>query len=390
MRVGRLKYYLFACMIFLSIMCRKPYAPIVIRASNHFLAVDGLINTGAGGNSTIILTRSLNLYDTIPIYPELNAQVLIQASGGMIYTLIDTGANGVYVSTQQNLDPSQQYQLNITTSEGNKYASDFVTPKISPPIDSLTWELVNDPVAETEKVNIYANAHDPTNNTRYYRWDYLETWQHRSTYESFWGQKNGIIYAIFPDESTYNCWTTLPSHEILLGSSVALSEDIINHVAIASFLKNDPKMDIEYSLLLRQYPLTAEAYNYWLTVQKNSQSLGGLFDLQPAQIKGNLHGVTNPKDPVLGYISASSVQEQRMFIHNGTSLPGWKSIPIVDCPIQYYPTDTSFFNIVNYPDTSYAVWYFVSGPPPVEKLTYKSCLDCRYQGGTNIKPAYWP
>src|SRR4030095_9484524 len=104
----------------------------------------------------------------------------------------------------------------------------------------------------------------------------------------------------------------------------------ISQVRIANFLKDEPKLDIKYSALVRQYPLDAEAYKYWLTVQKNSQSLGGLFDLQPSQITGNIHGVTNPNDPVFGYISASSVQEQRIFISN-RSLPDWKSNFAISC-----------------------------------------------------------
>ncbi len=90
---------------------------------------------------------------------------------------------------------------------------------------------------------------------------------------------------------------------------------------VATITKDDPKMDIGYSMLVRQYPLDQQAYTYWLNVQKNSQSLGGLFDLQPGQLPGNIHGVTNPKDPVVGYVSACSIAEKRIFISN-SQLPG--------------------------------------------------------------------
>ena len=63
-------------------MCRKPYEPPAIKASNHFLAVDGFINTGTIAVTTITLTRSLNLLDSVPILPELNAQVSIQSGNG--------------------------------------------------------------------------------------------------------------------------------------------------------------------------------------------------------------------------------------------------------------------------------------------------------------------
>jgi Domain of unknown function (DUF4249) len=388
MHVGHTKKFLVIISLMSTIMCRKPYEPPAIKASNHFLAVDGIINIGSQASTSIQLTRSVSLLDSIPYLPELNAQVVIKSSTGAAYPLVDTSSSGIYVSGQLDLDPTLQYQVAVTTNDGNTYLTDLVTPKAAPPIDSITWELVEDATAGTQAVNIYANAHDPTNNTRFYRWDYTETWQHASALETFWGLKNGLMYPISPDESTHNCWNSGHSQTILLGTTITLSSDVMSHAAIAHFLKNDPKMDIDYSILIRQYPLDQTAYNYWITVQKNSQSLGGLFDLQPAQITGNFHSVSNPANPALGFVSASTIQEARLFISNG-SLPGWQSDPQANCPIKIIPTDPNNYAIWNYPDTSYQLWYFVSGPPPTGKITYKSCLDCRYQGGSNIKPSFW-
>jgi len=389
MRAGWLKYFIITIIILGTTMCRKTYEPPEIKASNHFLAVDGIINTGVNGVTTLSVSRSLNLLDTVPNIPELNAQVLIVSANGSMYPLVDTGTNGIYVSVPLNLDNSQKYQVSVTTSEGAKYLSDLVTPKISPPIDSVTWVDQFDPVAGTDVVKIFVNAHDPTNNTRYYRWDFLETYMHQSFYQSFWFRVGTSIAPIDnPSQSTFNCWSTDNSNSILLGTSIALSSDVISQALISSFIRNDPKMDVRYSTLVRQYPLDQEAYNYWLTVQKNSQSLGGLFDLQPSQIRGNIHAVTNPNDVVLGYISASSVQEARIFIDNH-NLPGWKSNPDVNCPIKIIETDPLNTLYWNYADTAYDVYYFNSGSPPTINIAFKNCLDCRYQGGTNIQPPFW-
>jgi hypothetical protein len=389
MRAGRLKYFFITFIILGTTMCRKVYEPPEIKASNHFLAIDGVINTGLNGVTTLSVSRSLNLLDTVPNIPELNAQVSIVSANGSIYPLVDTGSNGNYVSASLNLDNSQKYQVSVTTSDGAKYLSDLVTPKISPPIDSVTWVDVLDPVAGTDAVKIFVNAHDPTNNTRYYRWDYVETYMHQSYYQSFWFRVGTTIAPIDnPSQSTFNCWSTDNSNSIILGTSIALSSDVISQTLVASFAKDDPKMDVRYSTLVRQYPLDQEAYNYWLTVQKNSQSLGGLFDLQPSQIRGNIHGVTNPNDIVLGYISASSVQEARIFIDNH-NLPGWKSNPDVNCPIKIIDTDPLNTLYWNYADTAYDVYYFNSGSPPTINIAFKNCLDCRYQGGTNIQPPFW-
>lgn len=390
MRGVRFRNFIIAGILLSTVMCRKPYEPPAIKEVNHFLAVDGFINTGPFSVTKIIVGRSLNLMDSVTNLPELNAQVSIQSADGASYPLFDTGYNGIYVSAQLNLDPGQKYQLSVITSEGLKYLSDPVTPKTAPPVDSLTWDITENPAAATELLNIYANAHDPTNNTRYYRWDYIETWQHQSVMQTYWGLKDGLEYPISPEESTYNCWTTGNSNTIMLASSITLASDVISRAPLTSFSKNDPKMDIKYSMLLRQYPLDLEAYKYWLTVQKNSQSLGGLFDIQPSQINGNFHCISVASNTALGYISACSVKEFRFFIDN-FSLPGWKSNPAYECPIKDIPSDPTNFARWYYSDPAYQLWYYVSNFPstPIMKITYKDCLDCRLQGGTNIKPPFW-
>jgi hypothetical protein len=380
------KYLFIIVMILPALRCRKPYEPPAIKASNHILAVDGFINTGVNSSSQFILTRSRSLLDSAIDLPERGAQVFIQNSSGSNYPLIDTGANGIYISAPLNLNPGETYQVSITTQEGQTYLSDAVTPKISAPIDSLNWELVNDAELGNQVVNVYVNSRDPSGNTRYYRWDYVETWQHQSTYESFWALNGNLEYGLFPSETTHNCWSTGNSNSIMLGTTVTLSADVISRIKIVTFGKNDPKMDIKYSMLVRQYPMDLQAYNYWLNVQKNSQALGGLFDPAPAEISGNIHGVTNPKDPVVGYVSAASVQEKRLFISN-KDLPDWQSSQARDCPIKIIaPPDPNNALIWNYPDTSYQLYFYSSG---AMEITYKNCLDCRYQGGTIVKPPFW-
>ncbi len=370
--------------------CRKPYEPPAIKGNNHFLAVDGIIYTGLGVASTINLSRSVNLDESGEHIPELNAQIAIQSSGGDSYNLIDSAGTGIYVSPALSLDSIHQYRLAITTSDGNKFQSDFVSTKQGPPIDSLSWELVNDPVTNQQAADIYVDAHDPSNATRYYRWDFLETFKHFSVYDTNWGDSNGIIYPLPAGFSIHACWSTLPSTDILLGTSIALSQDVISHMQIANILQDDPILDVGCSFLIRQYPLSEQGYNYWLTVQKNSQSLGGLFDLQPAQVNGNLHCITNPAIPVLGFISASNIQEKRIYISN-TSLPGWQSQHLdtaTACKTVDIPVDPLNTLVFNYPDTAYGPYYFPDASDLI--VAPKICMDCRYQGGTNMKPSFWP
>jgi hypothetical protein len=384
---GLRKWTIVITILFSVLQCRKPYEPPEIKASSHILAIDGVINMGANSSTQFVLTRSRSLLDSVTDLPELGAQVTIRSASGTSYPLTDFANNGTYISDPLNLDPGQKYQLAVTIAEGSKYLSDLVTPKLSAPIDSVNWELDTDPSFGTQVVNVYVNSHDPSNNTKFYRWDYLETWQHESHYETFWALGPGSLeYGLFPNQTTHTCYSTALSTSIFLGTTITLSNDVISQIKVATLTKNDPKLDIKYSMLVRQYPLDQQAYTYWLNIQKNSQSLGGLFDLQPGQLPGNIHGVTNPKDPAVGYVSACSIGESRIFISND-QVPGWQSNPLVNCPTNIIaPPDPNNVVFWNYPDTSIQLYYYSGG---AMIITYKNCLDCRYQGGTLAKPDFW-
>jgi Domain of unknown function (DUF4249) len=389
------KHGMMLIVVFSFCCCKKSYAPPEVNANHRFLAVDGLINTELNSISTFKLTRSQNLSDTVPSIPERGATIIIKSSTGASYQLIDTGSNGIYVSTVLSLDPTQSYTLSITTSDGNQYASDAVTPKQPPPIDSVNWTLGFDGATNTEAVNINVNTHDPSNRTRFYRWDFIETWTHESLYRTFYLiQNKRIVYVSDSNQHPWHCWTSAPSTNILLGSSGGLSADVISQAPINKIYQNDPRLDIKYSILVKQYAIDSSAYDYWKLVQNQSESLGGLFDIQPAQLMGNIHNLKVPAEPVYGFVSASGVQQQRIFISN-QNLPGWKSVPTQECkgdiftpqPLQgqdlfgYYDIDPNF---------TFLRFDIDSNGNPVQILITPACLDCTFQGGSTVKPSFWP
>lgn len=377
------KYLLVALTVCIALNCKKPFVPAALTSGNNYLVVDGIINTSPNGVTSINLSRARNIGDTTyAVLHENNATVVIESSSGLYYPLHQV-QDSAYVSDTLNLDANQTYRLNITTQNREQYLSDFVKPKQSPAIDSVSWQQGNG-------VNIYVSTHDPANSTRYYRWDFTETWEHNAPYEISWGDSNNIIFSVTSvtyATYTYHCWTDSNSTSILLGTSAALSQDVINQAPITYIPENGTKIGIEYSILVRQYALTPDAYQYWGIIQKNTQSIGTLFDPQPSQLHGNIVSVSNPNEPVIGFVSAGTVEDKRIFI-NRLDLANWQA-PLSElyCPVKTIPTDPNNFLHYTYPDTAWAPYYF--GAISLLNITKKECLDCRYQGGTNLKPAYW-
>jgi Domain of unknown function (DUF4249) len=368
--------------IFLILLqsCKKPYEPPAILANNNYLVVDGFINTTPNGITTIKLSRTRNLADTVVNIPELGANIAIENKSGVFYPLGSRGSDGTYTSNLLNLGSNAELRLNIILSNGNKYISDFVRSKQTPPIDSISW-------IQKEDVDIYVSSNDPANNSRYYKWDFTETVQYNSYLETIWRVTNGLIVQRDSADKVNVCWKDQFNTDILIGSTAALSRDVVSLKRITTIPKNDNRLNIRYSILVRQYTLTAEAYQYWQIIQKNSEQLGTLFDLQPSQLYGNIQSVSNPNEPVVGFISASTVQQARIFINN-SQLNNWKSPPAnPPCEPQIIPQNPVDYRIFDFPDTSFAPWYFITGGSIA--IVRKECLDCTLAGGTNKKPSFW-
>jgi hypothetical protein len=362
--------------------CRQAYNPPAITAANNYLVIDGFINTSANAVTTFNLNRSRNLGDsTVTGIPELNAVASIVSSSGASYPLTDTANTGIYSSAPLNLDITQQYSIAITTSDGQKYSSEPVPCKQTPPIDSLYWQQPSDLI-------IYVNTHDPTGNTRYYRYDYQETWEHDAELSTPWIAVNDTLQATDSTNQRSQCWSTAPSTNIILATSSALAQDIIVAFPVETIPQGDARLEIGYSILVRQYAMTEDAYNYWLLIQKTSQELGTLFDIQPTQLIGNIHCLTNPSAPVIGFISASSVQQQRINIYI-SSLTNWiHNSPGLNCGTIEIGYNAGDFPAFSYPDTSYGPYYF-NGPDSLV-LAPRFCTNCLYFGGTTTKPSFWP
>ena len=363
--------------------CRQAYNPPAIKAANNYFVVDGFINTGLNAVTMFNLNRSRNLGDsTVTGIPELNASASIVSSSGASYPLTDTANTGIYSSAPLNLDITQQYSIAITTSDGQKYSSDPVPCKQTPPIDSLYWQQPSDLI-------IYVNTHDPTGNTRYYRYDYQETWEHDAQLSTPWIAVNDTLEATDSTNQKAQCWNTAPSTHIIVATSAALAQDNIVAFPVETIPLGDARVDIGYSILVRQYAMTEDAYNYWLLIQKTSQQLGTLFDIQPTQLIGNIHCLTNPSAPVIGFISASSVQQQRINIYPSSLSDNWThNSPGVNCNTIEIGYNANDFPVFSYPDTSYGPYYF-NGPDSLV-LAPSFCTNCLYFGGTTIKPSFWP
>ena len=376
--------YRLLCLVLLMAACKQVYEPPAIKAPNRYLVVEGVINATPGARTTILLSRTRNLQDTFITDPEIGALVQIESSAGNLITLSEQAA-GSYVSPPLNLNVGLNYRLKIRASTG-EYVSEFVPVKVSPPIDSLSWKQAT---ASPQDVTVYVSTHDPTNNSRYYRWDFVETWQYRSVYETdvLVDYAAGLMYYTDSNTQVYNCWNTNPSTDIAVGSSVRLSQDVIDRAPVTVIPQNSAKIGVRYSILVRQYVLSPEAHKFYEILQKNTEQMGTLFDPQPSQLKGNVAKVGDVTEPVIGFVTASTVQEKRLFIDHREVVNWTGGLPSNDCATRTWLQDPVNYLKWTYSDTAWGLYYFTTGGGMV--IARNTCLDCRRKGGSNQKPSFW-
>ncbi|MFD0795165.1 DUF4249 domain-containing protein [Mucilaginibacter litoreus] len=311
----RVAFYCLLVVAFVFITCKKPFDPTVQAQAKSYLVVEGLINTG--NDSTIIkVSRTVNVPDSTRVKAETGAKVRVIDDAGNNYALTEADA-GRYVVGPLSLSPNHKYSLNIITNSGTEYQSEMVEVKNAPPIDTIGYRVRNNGL----EVNV--TSHDPSKRTQYYRWEYNEDWQFHAKYHSFLIVKDDTVVHRTPEEDIYYCFNKAKSTNILIGSSVKLTSDIMSEAPISIIPKGSLKISMRYSVLVREYALSREAYLFYENLKKNTEQLGSIFDALPSEISGNIHNVNDPKEPVIGYILAGTYSQKRRYI-NKSELPGWE------------------------------------------------------------------
>jgi hypothetical protein len=363
--------------------CKDKYdAPVHIPASGY-LVVEGFINVG-NGSTDVTLTRATGL-DSPYVQPEPGAVVSVVDGGGNSFVLTEIG-DGKYSVDQLQPDLNQKYKLHINTANGKEYESDFTSPKITPPIDSISWKPVGDGVW------IYVTTHDPTGNSRYYQWNYEETWEYQSAFISSLEYAGAGTFTQRPlSHQVHICYTSDISTSISIGSTAKLNEDVMYEYPLTLIpYATTNKLSKKYSILVKQYVLTKEWYEWKEKVKKNTEQLGSIFDAQPSDISGNIHCVSNPGEPVIGYIGCSSETELRIFISREQLPQTYIFTGYEDCLVDTIPNSPQPIEDYFDPGTRIPLAAIYAGRDLIGYTGASNyCVDCQVAGGVLTKPAFW-
>ena len=302
-----------------------------------------------------------------------------------------------YIINTQDLPDNTLYAV-LIKAEGETYQSDFQELFITPSIESVSYKERED------GISIHVTSYGNEGNSPYYLWAYEEDWEFHAP-DNINGLKGIPVYSKeiynlpFLDENGNNpylyCWGHNGSKHINIYNTTILTENTAKEVELFRIPIDDVRISYIYSILVKQYSLSPEGYQYYSLIKKYSEESSGIFTPIPSEVKGNVSCISNPEIKVLGYVLASTCQTKRVFIYesdfkqicseydSGCISAGWGD---------------NFFNLNKiYTEGVIAMTYNgelsdLLNPNLTETIFYtRECIDCRVvKGSTKKRPDFWP
>lgn len=308
--------------------CREPFEIESIEFQNSLVVEATLTNEIK--QHIVTLSRTYELNQEGPAF-ENDAVVFIEDSTGNIFEFVSIGEGRYQSENEFQAVPDINYQLLITTSEGEQFQSSSIALTPISEITNIYGELQTNNDGE-QGVQILLDTDNQNSGAAYYRYEYEETYQVIPPYyfpfkAILTNYSEEIIYVPHPTTQVFydiefipraqeeeTCYTTRKQNGILLTTTNSLNDNSVVRFPIRFIDKDDGILRDRYSILVRQYVQSIEAYSYYKALDDLGDVESILSQSQPGYVFGNITSENNPEQSVIGYFEVASVSEQRIFM----------------------------------------------------------------------------
>lgn len=395
-----MQYKLFLLIVFfISVTsCVDPYQ---LQTSNYeeAIVIEATI-TNELKTQQVKISKTYALENSGPVLVT-DAEVFITDNDGTQYNFEEQ--SGVYNSTAEFAAiPGKQYILTVNTSNGRTYKSTAKTLTTLNQIDTVVPIVATNSDGE-RGVQIVVNSFDPTNSSKYYRYEYEET---AKVTAPKWKPEKAIVLPsnaeinhpyielISRDTEARVCYTPNKSNTIIQTTTNNLSEDRVSNFEVHFLNQSDYTIAERYSILVKQYVESLESYTFYRTLFELSQSGNVLSPSQPGFIYGNLISVDNPNEKVIGYFNVSAVSQKRIFFNYSDLFPGEAVPPYFDeCTELEFnycfsppPAECDGTRLNGLVNSGALIYYSITGLNYV--FIKPICGDCT-SFSSNIRPEFW-
>lgn len=350
------------------------------------LVIQGIIAADEGDQQVVISESSSP--DSPAFNPVSGCTVFIEDETGNQIPFTESAKPGYYTGKFEGgaVVVGSRYRLSVKTPDGKQMLSKYETLMPCPDVDSVYTELVSkptsDPTITEDGLQFYVNLKAGPDYGNYFRWQLVETYEYHSTWAlDKWLDWDGYHDLAFPDYSHFTCYKTDTISDIFVLSTKGFTENNYDRYKLQFVNDHTQRLLHKYSLLVKQYAVTGDVYNYWQNLKKNNQETMNLFGRQPANVKGNIYNVNDTTDLALGYFSVSTVRTKRIML---TDVRGLAFSQVFRChalvisgPLP--PDERPLYFAIDYDGAG----------QQYTGLANAECIFCELLGGTTVKPTYW-
>ena len=274
--------------------CVEPFE-FEIEEGEKRIVVQGRI-TNEPGPYEVILTESANYsitVDGIPTYVS-NAEIYI-VDDQENYELLEEKSTGRYYTSSTGIqgEIGRSYYLEIVLPNGGVYRSEPEVIMEPSPIDRLYYEF--EPGSAVKKLGfyVYLDAIDPSDEKNFYKWESISWW----------------LY-------TNDCWNKVRDFDPF---NIQADKNINGNKIARKQIKRVPyNSRLPYVVTAVQLSLSAQAFNYLESMNKQAVTSGTMFDPPPTFLRGNIENVNDPERLALGYFYAAGVTKMEIAIDRTT------------------------------------------------------------------------
>ena len=321
--------------------------------------------------------------------PIQNAEITIIGQNGYESEMAEYDRiRNQYTVNTVNLPHDTRYAVKVVL-DGETYQSDFQELQTSPEIDEITFK------ENSDGISIHVSTHDTEDGRRAYMWTYEEDWEFHADINMFGMGPilyNAEIYqGTVADNPYYYCWGHNDSYNIYIYSTEKLKENRVLEYKLFEIPRDDIRISYIYSILVKQWSLSDDAYNFFRIQKLYTEESSGLFTPMPTEISGNVKCVSNPKIKVRGYVLAATITSKRIFIYEkDLNIPS----EYENCRFEF-PDPLNGNWIKRWTENINAGKAIAVIPNAVldlySTLYNKECFDCmQTAGATKKRPDFWP
>jgi len=390
MKNTSLKHFILSlCLATIALSCVDEYKipPSLSAKHKQELVVQGRISGGGESVFNLSYTTPLNQDSTENI---AHARITVIGSNGYeSETAVYDEEQQEYRINTRNLQPDEHYAVKIEL-DGETYQSDFQPMHVSPEIDNITYKERED------GISIHVTTHNDTDSGKAYMWTYEENWEFHSSIDivGIGGivLYNSYVFQLEGKNPYLYCWGHQKSRNINIYSTEALGENKVMEHELLRIPIDDIRISYIYSILVKQWILSNEAYDYFRQMKLYTEEANGLFTPIPAEVRGNISCISNPEIRVHGFVSASTITEKRIFIYESDFLKlssEYENCFWMDPAGEGEGWESAWRDRVN---MGVGVIHTIDGVLDLNSTYYqKECFDCReVKGSTKKRPYFWP